>query len=113
MVELGELEKHHEEFGKRNVRIVVASNDDQASATMTQTKFRDLIVISDAQQNLAKAMQVIQSGEGPGGSDTNAPTTFLVDGAGYVRWLFRPDSFFVRLSAEKLAAAVDETWQGR
>ena len=113
MVELGELEKHHEEFGKRNVRIVVASNDDQASATMTQTKFRDLIVISDAQQNLAKAMQVIQPGEGPGGSDTNAPTTFLVDGAGYVRWLFRPDSFFVRLSAEKLAAAVDETWQGR
>jgi peroxiredoxin len=110
MVELGELEKHHEEFGKRNVRIVVASNDDQASATLTQTKFRDLIVISDAQQNLAKAMQVIQPGKGPEGSDTNAPTTFLVDGAGYVRWLFRPDSFFVRLSADKLLAAVNETW---
>jgi peroxiredoxin len=110
MVELGELEKHHEEFGKRNVRIVVASNDDQASAAMTKTKFPYLIVISDAQQNLAKAMQVIQPGEGPGGSDTNAPTTFLVDGAGYVRWLFRPDSFFVRLSPNKLLAAVNETW---
>jgi peroxiredoxin len=110
MVELGELEKHHEEFGKKNVRIVVASNDDQASATMTKTKFPDLIVISDAQQNLAKAMQVIQPGEGPGGSDTNAPTTFLVDGAGYVRWLFRPDSFFVRLSPNKLLTAVNETW---
>jgi peroxiredoxin len=110
MLELGGLEKHHAEFGKRNVRIVVVSNDDQASATTTQTEFPDLIVISDAQQNLAKAMQVIQPAKWPGGSDTNAPTTFLVDGAGYVRWLFRPDSFFVRLSADKLLAAVNETW---
>jgi peroxiredoxin len=113
MVELGELEKHYEEFAKKNVRIVVASNDDQSAASMTQTKFPDLIVISDAQQNIAKAMQVIQPGKGPGGTDTNAPTTFLVDGTGYVRWLFRPNSFFVRLSPNKLLAAVNETWQAQ
>jgi len=111
MLELGGLEKHHEEFDKRKIRIVVVSNDDQATAAMTQTQFPDLIVISDAQQNLAKAVRVIQPGMGPGGSDTNAPTTFLVDGAGYVRWLFRPDRFLVRLSPDKLLAAVDETWQ--
>jgi peroxiredoxin len=110
MLELGGLEKHNEEFDKRKVRIVVVSNDDQTSATMTQTRFPDLIVISDAQQNLAKAMQVIQPGMGPGGSDTNAPTTFLVDGAGYVRWHFRPDRFLARLSPDKLLAEVDETW---
>jgi peroxiredoxin len=111
MVELGELEKHHKEFDKKNLRIIVVSNDDQATSKATKTKFPSLVVVSDADQNMAKAMQVIHPGMAHGGADANAPTTFLVDGAGYVRWLFRPDRFLVRLSAEELLAAVDETWK--
>lgn len=91
----------------------MVSNDDQATATLTQTQFPDLIVISDAKQSLAKAMQVLHAGMGPGGSDTNAPTTFLVDGEGYVRWFFRPDNFLDRLPPENLLAAVDKTWTGK
>jgi peroxiredoxin len=110
MVELGELEKHYQELAKRNVRIVAVSSDDQETSQATQKKFPHLVVISDAQQSLAKAMQVLHPGMGPHGADTNAPTTFLVDEKGYVRWHYRPGNFFTRLSPEKLLAAVDETW---
>jgi peroxiredoxin len=108
MVELGELEKHHQEFDKRSVRIVVVSNDDPATAAITQADFPHLTVVSDAEQNIARALGVIHSGMGPGGADTNAPTTFLVSGDGTVRWLFRPERFITRLSPDQLVAAIDK-----
>ena len=108
MVELGELEKHHEEFAKRNVKLFVISNDDQVTSRKTQADFPHLVVVSDADQNLAKVMQVIHPGAGPIGDDTNAPTTFLVDGTGHVRWNFRPSRFLVRLSPQELLAAIDQ-----
>ncbi len=57
---------------------------------------------------MAKALQVIHPGVGPEGTDTNAPTTILVDGAGTVRWLFRADRFLTRLPPEDLLKAVDD-----
>ena len=113
MIELVQLDKSHAEFAQRGVRVMAISNDDQATASLTQAKFPHLKIVSDADQNLAKAVQVIQAGAGTGGGDTNAPTTFLVDGAGQVRWLFRPDRFFVRLSPEQLLAAIDQTWRSQ
>jgi alkyl hydroperoxide reductase subunit AhpC len=109
MVELGELEKRHEDFAKRNVRVAVVSNDDQASASITQASHPHLLVVADTDQKLATALQVIHPGMGPGGTDTNAPTTFLVDGTGTVRWWFRPDRVIVRLSPDELLAAIDDT----
>ena len=108
MVELGELEKQHQEFAKRKVRIVAISNDDQKTALATQADFPHLVVVSDAKQNMARAVQVVHEGGAPGSKDTNAPTTIILDGAGSVRWLFRPDRFLVRLSPEQLLAASDE-----
>ena len=113
MKELGELEWQYQEFSNRNVRVIAISNDDQPTARKTQADFPNLIVISDPEQKMANALQVIHPGMAPGGGDTNAPTTFLVDGAGYVRWLFRPDHFIVRLSPAELLAVVDETWRGK
>lgn len=110
MVELGELEKQHAEFGRRGVQLFVISNDDLETAQATQKDFPHLIVVSDENQNLAKAIQVIHPGAGPTGDDTNAPTTFLVDGTGQVRWSFRPDRFLVRLSPGQLLDAMDKTW---
>ncbi len=112
MVELGQLEKHHAEFEKRGVRVVVISNDDQQTARATQADFPHLVVIADADQSMAKAIDVIHAGVGPKGSDTNAPTTFLVDGTGQVRWWVRPDQLVVRLSPEELLAAVDQNLKG-
>ena len=108
MVELGELEESHEAFAKRKVRVVVISNDAPQAAQKTQAKFPHLTVVSDADQNMAKALQVIEKGVGPDRSDTNAPTTFLLDGAGTVRWLFRPTHFITRLPADELLAAIDQ-----
>ena len=108
MVELGQLEKEHEAFAKRQTRVVVISNDDQSIASKTQTDFPHLIVVADTDQTLAKALQVLHPGVGPGGSDTNAPTTVLVDGAGSVRWVFRPERFLTRLTPEELLKAIDE-----
>ena len=107
MVELGELEGHHQQFAARHVRVVAISNDNQETARATQTNFPHLVVVSDAEQNMANAMQVIHAGAGPKGEDTNAPTTFLVDSSGRVRWLFRPERFIVRLSADDLLKAID------
>ena len=46
---------------------------------------------TEVDQNIAKAMEVIHKGAGRDGSDTNAPTTFLIDDKGQVQWFFRPD----------------------
>ena len=112
MMELGELEKHHEDFAKRNLRVVVISNDDLPIAQKNQADFPHLVVVSDAQQNMAKALEVIHPGALSDGGDTNAPTTFLVDGSGTVVWLFRPDRILVRLSPEQLLTEVDKVRKG-
>jgi len=107
MVELGELEGHERQFADKHTRVVVVSNDDQETARMTQAEFPHLLVISDADQSVAKAMDVIHKGAGRDGSDTNAPTTFLIDGQGQVRWFFRPDRFIERLSADLLLKSIE------
>jgi hypothetical protein len=56
---------------------------------------------------MARAMQVIQPGAGQDGKDTNAPTTFLVDGGGQVLWVFRPDRYITRLAADELLRSID------
>jgi alkyl hydroperoxide reductase subunit AhpC len=110
MVELGELEKRHEDLEKRQVRVVVISNDDQPTAQATQADFPHLVVVADAEQKLAKAVQVLHPEAGRHHDTTNAPTTILVDGTGKVRWLFRPERIIARLSPDELLAAIDATW---
>jgi len=107
MVELGELERCHQQFAERRVRVVVISNDNEKTALATQADFPHLIVVSDRQQHMARALEVIHAGVGPDGEDTNAPTTFLVDGTGQVRWLFRARRFVTRLAPEKLLDTID------
>jgi alkyl hydroperoxide reductase subunit AhpC len=108
LTELGELEAQHQEFEKRRTRVVVISLEDQEKAQLTQADFPHLVVVADADRHLCKALDVIHPGVAPGGQDAAAPTTFLVDGTGKVRWLFRPKRHLVRLSPEELLAKVDE-----
>jgi len=111
MVELGQLEKEHKLFDDRSVRIIAVSNDDLKDTQETQAKFPHLVIVSDPQQAVAKAADVIHPGMAPGGGDTNAPTTFLIDGDGYVRHLYRPKLFTTRLTPKQLLAVIDETWK--
>jgi peroxiredoxin len=107
MTELGQLEAHWQEFAKRQVRLVVISVEPQEQSAATQADFPHLVVVSDAERNLADAVQVIHPRSAPGGGDTAAPTTILIDGSGTVRWTYRPDRVLTRLSPSKLLAAVD------
>jgi peroxiredoxin len=108
MVELGQLEKHADEFAARNVRIVAASLDDVADTARTQEKFPHLIVVSDHDKSLAKAAAVIGEHHGPSGETTVSPTTVLIDRDGQVRWVFRPDRYITRLTPPELLAAIDQ-----
>jgi peroxiredoxin len=107
MVELGELEKRHADFESRSVGIFAIANDDLDTTKLTQAKFPHLTIVADPDLKMAAAMQVIHKAAGPKG-DVNAPTTFLVDGAGKVRWFFRADRFMERLSPDALLQAADK-----
>lgn len=108
MAELGELERHHQDFEKRKVRVVAISMEDLPTALLSQGDFPDLVMVGDAERKMCEALQLIHAGAGPGGRDTAVSTTILVDGDGTVRWLFRPDRVFVLLSPAQLLAAVDQ-----
>jgi peroxiredoxin len=107
MIELGELEKNWQEFDKRKIRVVVVSVEGPEDAAKTQADFPHLVVVSDAGEHLAGAAEVIHQHSAPDGSDTSAPTTFLIDGTGTVRWMFRPDRVVHRLSPSQLLEAID------
>ncbi|MCI0681635.1 MAG: peroxiredoxin family protein [Gemmataceae bacterium] len=108
MIELGQLEGKHQEFAKRKTRVVVASIEDQETAAKTQADFPHLVVIADAGRKLTEALAVLHPGSHHDGGDTSAPTTLLIDGAGTVRWIYRPSRFLVRLAPAEVLAAVDE-----
>jgi len=110
MLELGQLEKYHEDFTKRGVRIIAISNDKESDAKETQTKFPHVVIVSDPEQNVSKAMAVLHEKAAPDGGDTNAPTTFLVDGAGNVCWMFRSPRITDRLAPAQVLNAIDKTW---
>jgi peroxiredoxin len=111
MVELGQLEEHHQIFTERNVRIIAVSSDDLETTKEMQADFPHLVMVSDPDQNVAKAVDVLHRGMKKDGRDTNAPTTFLVDGDGYVQRVYRPERFMTRLTAEQLRALIDEIWK--
>jgi alkyl hydroperoxide reductase subunit AhpC len=114
MIELGQLEKHHAEFEKRNVRLIVSSVEGREDAEQTQTSFPHLTIVSDESRSLSNAVDVMHRKTAPDGSDTSAPTTLIIDGAGIVRWTYRSGNVVSRLSPEELLTEVDKvTGRGR
>ena len=108
MVELGELQSASPKFAERNTKVYVISLEDQTLAQKSQEELPNLRVVSDKDRRMAEAFQVIHPQSDPDGNDTTAPTTFLVDGEGRVRWTFRPDRVLVRLSPGELLAKANE-----
>src|SRR5262245_8013752 len=108
MVELGQLEAHHEEFARRHTRVVAVSVDDLEDSKIVQEGFRHLTVVADHEHKLIDAVAVLHPGAGEHGEDTAAPTTIFVDKYGVVRGLFRPASVASRLSASEVLAVVDK-----
>jgi peroxiredoxin len=108
MSELGQLEKSWQEFDKRKVKVIAVSLEDRENAKATQADFPHLMVVSDAERKLAETLSVLHPHSAQDGGDTTAPTTLLVDTAGNVRWVFRPDRVLTRLTPAQLLAAIDK-----
>ena len=113
MIELGQLERRHEDFARRNTRVIVASLEGTEDAAETQADFPHLLVLADEGRGLSEAADLVAAHENPHGGDADAPTTFLVDRHGTVRWLFRPGAVITRLSPDEVLRAIDEHIPGR
>jgi peroxiredoxin len=106
MIELGQLEKHHDEFAKRHTRIVAVSVDDPDDSKLTQKDFQHLTVVADHDHKLSDAASVLYT-ETLLRKEVAAPTTILVDKHGVVRAFFRPENVAHRLSPSEVLAMVD------
>jgi peroxiredoxin len=112
MVELGQLETRHEDFAKRNARVVAVSLDDLEDSKATQEKFPHLVIVSDAKKSLAKAAELIAPQRSQSGGDTVAPTTALIDRGGTVRWVSRKGTFLERPTPDEVLDALDKQQRG-
>src|SRR5262245_35305453 len=107
MVELGQLERRHEDFAGRNARVIVVSVEGADDARKTQSQFPHLQVLSDEGLGLSEAAGLIHPHAAPDGADADVPTTILVDRRGTVRWLYRSPSVIARLSPDEVLKAID------
>jgi len=108
MIELGQLEAHHDEFAKRHTRVVAVSVDGLDDSKKTKQDVPHLVVVADTDHKLVDAVEVLHAGAGEHGEDVAAPTTILVDKHGVVRALSRPTNVASRLSASEVLVAVDK-----
>ncbi len=109
MMELGELEKHHADFDKKDARIIAISMDDQQGAKEAQDKFPNLVILADPNSELIGGIKAVAPHAGPGGVDAAAPTTIILDKEGKIRWTHREDRFISRPSPGEILAALDKS----
>jgi alkyl hydroperoxide reductase subunit AhpC len=108
MTELVQLERRHDEFPKRNARVIAVSVEGPDDAHTTQAEFPHLTVVSDEALGLSRAAGLIHPHAAPDGGDADVPTTILIDRGGTVRWLYRSPSVIERLSPDEVIRAVDQ-----
>jgi alkyl hydroperoxide reductase subunit AhpC len=112
MIELGQLERQHEDFTKRGVQVIAVSMEGLDDAGKTQAQFPHLTVLSDQGRGLSEAAGLVHAGAGPDSSDTDVPTTILVDRQGIVRWLYCSPKLITRLSPDEMLQAIDDAQRG-
>jgi peroxiredoxin len=107
LIELGQLERRHEDFTRKHARVVVVSIEGLEDAAKTQAEFPHLLVLADEGRGLSEAAGVVHAHAAPDGRDAAAPTTILVDYMGTVRWLYRSGEVVARLSPDEVLRAID------
>src|SRR3954447_16415301 len=111
MIELGQLERRHEDFDRRNTRVIAVSLEGVALARQTQDDYPHLLVLADEGRGLSGAADLIHENANPHGGDACVPTTVLVDRGGTVRWVYRSGAVIARLSPDEVLQAVDQHLQ--
>src|SRR5437868_11030453 len=109
MMELVQLERRHEDFSRRQTRVIVISMEGLDDAKKTQADFPHLLVLADQGRGLSEAAGLIHPHAAPDGSDVDAPTTIVVDRHGTVRWLYRSPRVLTRLSPDEVLQALDRS----
>jgi alkyl hydroperoxide reductase subunit AhpC len=107
MIELVQLERRHEDFAKRNTRVLVASLEGLEEARNSQTQCPHLVVLADEGRKLSEAAGLIHAHARPDGGDADTPTTIIVDRHGTVRWFYRSPAVLARLSPDDVLREVD------
>ena len=79
MTELVQLERRHDDFAKRNTRVLVVFVGRTRRRPKTQADFPHLTVLADQARSLSEAAGLIHPHAAPDGSDADVPTTILVD----------------------------------
>jgi peroxiredoxin len=103
-----QIERRHDEFPKRHARVIAVSVEGLDDARKTQADYPHLTVVSDEKLGLSEAAGLIHPHAAPDGSDTDVPTTILVDRDGTVRWLYRSPSVIERLAPDEVLRAIDQ-----
>jgi alkyl hydroperoxide reductase subunit AhpC len=107
MIELVQLDARHEDFEKRNTRVLVASMEELDDASKTQAQFPHLVVLADHTRKLSEAAGLVHPHAGPDGKDIDVPTTILIDRQGTVRWVYRSPAVNARLSPDEVLREID------
>src|SRR5262249_5235351 len=108
MIELGQLERRHEDFARRDTRVIVVSMEGTEDAAKTQADFPHLLVLADERRGLSDTAALVHTRVTPDGKDADMPTTIMVDRQGRLRWLSRPPVVIRRLSPDEVLQAIDE-----
>lgn len=121
MTELGELRKHYGEMLERGVELVAVSVDPpEVSERLRRRLDFDIRFLSDPSGLLMDALS-LRHHDGrppaliappdptapPPSGDIFLPATFLLDGNGVIRWVYRPDTYRMRASPRDVIRAID------
>ena len=122
MTELGELRRHYQAILDRGVEVVAVSVDPPEMSEPLRRKLGLAIrFLSDERGTLMDALGIrdrdaLPSPPGWGkllrdraSRDIFLPTTFLLDGVGVIRWVYRPDTYRMRAPARDVLRAIDQT----
>jgi peroxiredoxin len=117
VTELGELRKSYDKIAARGVEVVAVSVDPpEVSERLRRRLGLEIRFLSDPDATLMDPLHIRHRGgrpgflspaEGAAGADIFLPTTFLLDGDGVIRWIYRPDTYRVRASPREVLAAID------
>ena len=118
MTELGELRKRYRDILDRRAEVVAVSIDPPDVSEKLRRKL-DLAIrfLSDEHGTLMDGLHVrhrnampprlISGRPSDGNRDLFLSTTFLLDEAGVIRWVYRPDTYRVRAPVRELLRAID------
>ena len=106
-MQLGELQEYYAEFQKAGVRVYAVSVDSpEHNARLKVRLGAGYEILSDVQGELLDALDIRQARRSMTGKDTAIPTTYLLDRAGVVRWVYRAESWRVRPHPQEALDAI-------